>query len=120
MSILLCTGYIIIQLFDMERGYWILLTSLFVCQPNYSATKRRLALRIIGTIVGILIGLPLLNLIPSMEGQLTLIVISGLLFLCFAVVNMPKQHYLSHFSFCFVLTYWAKGLMLHFHGSLTH
>nr|WP_247605642.1 YccS family putative transporter [Providencia rettgeri] len=83
MSILLCTGYAIIQLFDMERGYWILLTSLFVCQPNYSATKRRLALRIIGTIVGILIGLPLLNLIPSIEGQLTLIVISGLLFFMF-------------------------------------
>lgn len=83
MSILLCTGYAIIQLFDMERGYWILLTSLFVCQPNYSATKRRLALRIIGTIVGILIGLPLLNIIPSIEGQLTLIVISGLLFFMF-------------------------------------
>ena len=83
MSILLCTGYAIIQLFDMERGYWILLTSLFVCQPNYSATKRRLALRIIGTIVGILIGLPLLNIIPSIEGQLTLIVVSGLLFFMF-------------------------------------
>lgn len=83
MSILLCVGYLIIQLFNLERGYWILLTSLFVCQPNYNATKRRLALRIIGTIVGILIGLPLLNFIPSMEGQLTLIVISGLLFFVF-------------------------------------
>ncbi|MEY0303147.1 YccS family putative transporter [Providencia manganoxydans] len=83
MSLLLCTGYAIIQLFDLERGYWILLTSLFVCQPNYNATKRRLALRIIGTIIGILVGLPLLNFIPSMEGQLTLIVISGLLFFVF-------------------------------------
>lgn len=83
MSLLLCTGYVIIQLFDLERGYWILLTSLFVCQPNYNATKRRLALRIIGTIIGILVGLPLLNFIPSMEGQLTLIVISGLLFFVF-------------------------------------
>ncbi|MBG5896227.1 TIGR01666 family membrane protein [Providencia stuartii] len=83
MSLLLCTGYLIIQLFDLERGYWILLTSLFVCQPNYSATKRRLALRIIGTLIGILVGLPLLKFVPSMEGQLTLIVISGLLFFVF-------------------------------------
>lgn len=59
------------------------MTSLFVCQPNYSATKRRLALRIIGTLIGILVGLPLLKFVPSMEGQLTLIVISGLLFFVF-------------------------------------
>lgn len=83
MSALLCTGYLIIQLFDLERGYWILLTSLFVCQPNYNATKRRLALRITGTLLGIAIGLPLLNIVPSIEGQLTLIVITGLLFFMF-------------------------------------
>lgn len=83
MSVLLCTGYLIIQLFDLERGYWILLTSLFVCQPNYNATKRRLALRIIGTLLGIAIGLPLLNIVPSIEGQLALIVVTGLLFFMF-------------------------------------
>ncbi len=83
MSLLLCTGYGFIQLTGLEHGYWILLTSLFVCQPNYNATKRRLALRIIGTIVGIIIGLPLLWLIPSVEGQLILIVVSGVLFFAF-------------------------------------
>ncbi|MGQ7199369.1 FUSC family protein, partial [Escherichia sp. HC-TM1] len=31
----------------MHHGYWILLTSLFVCQPNYNATRHRLKLRII-------------------------------------------------------------------------
>ena len=83
LTVLLCTGYAFIQLFDLDRGYWILLTSLFVCQPNYNATKRRLALRILGTIAGILIGLPILYFVPSMEGQLILIVISGLLFFVF-------------------------------------
>jgi uncharacterized membrane protein (TIGR01666 family) len=90
MSVLLCTGYTIIQLFDLQRGYWILLTSLFVCQPNYSATRRRLALRVIGTLAGILIGLPLLYLVPSVEGQLLLIVISGVLF--FAFRNVQYAH----------------------------
>ncbi|MEI9699028.1 YccS family putative transporter [Moellerella wisconsensis] len=83
LSILLCFGYAFIQLFDLNRGYWILLTSLFVCQPNYNATKRRLALRIIGTLAGVLIGLPILYFVPSIEGQLVLIVISGLLFFVF-------------------------------------
>ncbi|WP_237385228.1 YccS family putative transporter [Xenorhabdus sp. Sc-CR9] len=90
MSALLCTGYAIIQLFDLQRGYWILLTSLFVCQPNYSATRRRLALRVTGTLAGILLGLPILYFVPSIEGQLVLIVISGVLF--FAFRNSQYTH----------------------------
>ncbi|WP_158784260.1 YccS family putative transporter [Pantoea sp. BAV 3049] len=83
MSLLLCAGYTFIQLTGLEHGYWILLTSLFVCQPNYNATKRRLALRIAGTLAGIVIGLPLLWLVPSVEGQLVMIVLSGVLFFAF-------------------------------------
>lgn len=90
MSALLCGGYALIQLTHMQHGYWILLTSLFVCQPNYNATRRRLALRIIGTLAGILIGIPVLYFVPSLEGQLTLIVISGVLF--FAFRNVQYAH----------------------------
>ncbi len=42
LSITLTLGYAIIQGFGIERGYWILLTTLFVCQPNYAATKQKL------------------------------------------------------------------------------
>jgi Predicted membrane protein len=72
MSLVLCVGYAFIQITGLHRGYWILLTSLFVCQPNYNATRRRLALRIGGTLAGIAIGLPVLWLVPSIEGQLIL------------------------------------------------
>lgn len=87
LSLLLCGGYALIQITDMRHGYWILLTSLFVCQPNYNATRRRLALRIIGTLAGILIGLPVLYFVPALEGQLILIVISGVLFFAFRHVQ---------------------------------
>lgn len=87
MSLLLCLGYGIIQATGVQHGYWILLTSLFVCQPNYSATRRRLALRIIGTLAGIVLGLPLLWLVPSVEGQLILIVVTGVLFFAFRHVQ---------------------------------
>lgn len=87
MSVVLCAGYALIQITHMEHGYWILLTSLFVCQPNYNATRRRLALRIIGTLAGILIGLPILYFVPSLEGQMILIVISGVLFFAFRTVQ---------------------------------
>ncbi|WP_058913138.1 YccS family putative transporter [Entomohabitans teleogrylli] len=90
MSLVLCLGYAIIQVTGMHHGYWILLTSLFVCQPNYNATRRRLALRIIGTLAGIALGIPMLLLVPSIEGQLTLIVITGVLF--FAFRNVQYAH----------------------------
>lgn len=90
MSLVLCVGYAFIQFTGLQHGYWILLTSLFVCQPNYSATRRRLALRIIGTLVGVAVGLPLLWLVPSLEGQLILLVITGVLF--FAFRNVQYAH----------------------------
>lgn len=90
MSVVLCTGYALIQLTGMDHGYWILLTSLFVCQPNYNATRHRLALRIIGTLAGVAIGLPILLFVPSLEGQLILLVVTGVLF--FAFRNVQYAH----------------------------
>jgi uncharacterized membrane protein (TIGR01666 family) len=90
MSLVLCAGYAFIQLTGLNHGYWILLTSLFVCQPNYNATRHRLALRIIGTLVGVALGVPVLLLVPSLEGQLALIVITGVLF--FAFRNVQYAH----------------------------
>nr|WP_159063741.1 YccS family putative transporter [Thaumasiovibrio occultus] len=76
----LLAGYATIQLLNLERGYWILLTTLFVCQQSYSATRQRLRERITGTLLGLLAGLPLLLLVPTMEGQLVFVVISGVMF----------------------------------------
>ncbi|WP_058959661.1 YccS family putative transporter [Type-E symbiont of Plautia stali] len=90
MSLVLCVGYAFIQITGLHRGYWILLTSLFVCQPNYNATRRRLALRIGGTLAGIAIGLPVLWLVPSIEGQLILIVLSGVLFFAFRQIQYAQ------------------------------
>lgn len=63
-----------------KNGYWILLTSLFVCQMSYFATKSRLKLRTLGTLLGVILGIPVLYLVPSIEGQLLLIVIFGVAF----------------------------------------
>lgn len=79
-SIVLFIGYIFVQITQIQYGYWILLTALFVSQPNFNATKRRLRLRIVGTLVGIILGYAILYFIPSIEGQLLLLVLSGVLF----------------------------------------
>ena len=79
-SLVLFIGYIFVQITNIQYGYWILLTALFVSQPNFNATKRRLYLRIVGTLVGIILGYAILYFIPSIEGQLLLLVFCGVLF----------------------------------------
>lgn len=80
LSVVLLIGYVFVQLTDIKYGYWVLLTALFVSQPNFNATKRRLRLRIIGTMAGILLGFLFLYFVPSVEGQLLLLILSGVLF----------------------------------------
>ncbi|UKA30121.1 YccS family putative transporter [Photobacterium damselae] len=87
MAIALTVGYGCIQFLHLERGYWILLTTLFVCQPNYSATRQKLVQRVIGTLGGLLAGIPLLYLFPGQEGQLVLMILAGVLFFAFRMVR---------------------------------
>ena len=87
LAIALTVGYGLIQWFQLQPGYWVLLTTLFVCQPGYSATRRKLIQRVAGTLSGLLIGIPLLYLFPGDEGQLVLMVISGTLFFAFRTVR---------------------------------
>lgn len=87
LSTALTLGYCVIQLFNIEQGYWILLTTLFVCQPNFSATRLKLVDRTFGTILGLFIGVFLLTMFSSQEGQLLLIVLSGVAFFAFRLNN---------------------------------
>ncbi|WP_301098716.1 YccS family putative transporter [Otariodibacter sp.] len=74
---------VIAEIFYVEQAYWILLTALLVCQPNYSATKKRLVQRVIGTILGVVVGLSFPYLSPTLGAQLGLIVASSSLFFFF-------------------------------------
>ncbi|OBT13687.1 TIGR01666 family membrane protein [Vibrio sp. UCD-FRSSP16_10] len=87
LSLALTAGYAIIELFSIEHGFWILLTTLFVCQHNFSSTKQKLFHRISGTFAGLIIGVIMLSLIPDVEGQLFVIVISSVLFFAFRLQN---------------------------------
>ncbi|MDW1150909.1 YccS family putative transporter [Mannheimia haemolytica] len=86
--VLLCSAIVPILGFD-SKGYWILLTAIFVCQPNYTATKTRLIQRVIGTIFGVLVGgsFELFNVTLSLEAQLGLIVLTGSLYTFFRLVH---------------------------------
>ncbi|WP_434360868.1 YccS family putative transporter [Parasalinivibrio latis] len=83
LSVVLVAGYAILQGLQLERGYWILLTILFVCQPSYSATRSKLVERVIGTVAGLLVGIPLLYFFSDPLSQIVLMVITGVMFFAF-------------------------------------
>lgn len=82
LSIVVFLCCLLVEIFNLqlERGYWILLTAIFVCQPNYSATKVRLKQRIIGTVLGVLVGSFLPYMTSTIEAKLAIVVISSTLF----------------------------------------
>ena len=61
-------------------GFWILLTIVFVCQPQYGATLTRLMERIAGTVLGLVIGWALLKLFPEELAQAAFTVVAGVSF----------------------------------------
>ncbi|WGE89264.1 YccS family putative transporter [Actinobacillus arthritidis] len=88
LSVVVFACSLVVQLLNLDgKGYWILLTAVFVCQPNYSATKKRLIQRIIGTVLGVFIGFLFQYFSPSLEAQLGLISITGSLYYFFRVSN---------------------------------
>lgn len=68
---------------NVNVGYWILLTAIFVCQPNYSATKARLVQRIAGTVAGVLVGTMLPYLPLTLEIKLLIVMLTTTLFFLF-------------------------------------
>jgi YccS/YhfK family integral membrane protein len=75
----LLAGLIVMRLTHPQHGYWILLTTLFVCQPSYHATWRVLLQRVGGTIVGLIAGWAVLHSMTPVW-QLPLLVLTGVVF----------------------------------------
>lgn len=80
MAIALSVGYGLMKLVHADNGYWILLTTAFVCRPNYGATRLRLIQRIAGTLVGLGLTWALMQLFPTQQVQLLLALAAALLF----------------------------------------
>ena len=79
-ALALIAGYALLKLVHPENGYWILLTIVFVCRPNFGATRLRLVQRIAGTLLGLGVTWALMQLFPGTGLQLLLALAAALLF----------------------------------------
>ena len=80
MAVALVVGFAAISLFNFQNGSWVLLTIVFVCRPNFGATRQRLAQRIAGTLAGLVLTWALLQLFQDLHSQLLIALLSALLF----------------------------------------
>jgi len=106
--------YAMVHLIHPNQGYWIMLTTVFVCQPGYGATRRKLGQRIIGTAVGLTIGWALFDLFPNPVVQSLFAILAGLVFF----VNRTTRYTVATAGitlmvlFCFNQTGDGYGLFL--------
>jgi len=82
-SLALAVGFVGMGFLHAEHGYWVLLTTLFVCQPSYGATRRRVLERIAGTFCGLVAGWAVLQLFPDLLLQSAFAVAAGMTFFAF-------------------------------------
>lgn len=83
LSAALTAGYALLNLLNLPQGYWVLLTTMFVCRPNFSSTWIRLGQRIGGTVAGLLASTLFISAFPHPLAQLALVVVSGVAFFVF-------------------------------------
>ncbi|WP_430388815.1 YccS family putative transporter [Dyella sp. 20L07] len=89
LAVALLVGYGVLHLIHPRHGYWILLTTLLVCQPSYGATQRRLVQRVAGTVTGLILGWATLRLVPQLPWQMPLIIASGVMFFAARLRRYP-------------------------------
>jgi YccS/YhfK family integral membrane protein len=80
LSLSLMVGFVIMKIIGDPHGYWILLTIVFVSQPQYAATQTRLMQRVEGTVIGLALGWAVIQLFPGDFIQATLLVLAGAVF----------------------------------------
>ncbi|MEN9893447.1 MAG: family rane protein, partial [Pseudomonadota bacterium] len=88
LALALCAGFALMTATADPHGYWTLLTIVFVSQPHYAATLKRLGQRLTGTLVGLAVGWALVRLFPDDLAGSVLTALSGALFL-----GTRRSHY---------------------------
>ncbi len=80
LSLSLMLGFAVMQATSDPHGYWIMLTIVFVSQPQYAATQTRLLQRAQGTALGLAMGWVAVQIFPGAFIQAGLLVLGGAVF----------------------------------------
>ena len=81
-------GYLVSKLFFTgHHSYWVLMTSMLMLKPSFSLTRQRNYQRVLGTLIGGIIGVTILLVLPNRPAQFALLVVFMLVAYSFARRN---------------------------------
>jgi len=88
MTLACLVGYVVSKFFlHGHHGYWILMTTTYMLKPAFSLTKQRNYQRILGTVVGGVIGVGILLLVKDTTAQFVLLVLLMVVAYSFQRIN---------------------------------
>ncbi|MBU2951850.1 FUSC family protein [Tamlana agarivorans] len=94
LTVTMLIGFIIGNMIEMQQPYWILLTIVVIMRPSYSLTKERTKHRVIGTLIGAIVGVCIVFIT---QNTIIYAIIAGLsLIIGFSLV---KQNYRNGAAF---------------------
>lgn len=108
LTLTMLTGLLVGKFFEFENAYWILLTIVVIMRPGYGLTKQRSTHRVVGTVIGGILGIVALIVIDSN------IVLSIL-----AIVSMLMGYWLSGIDYKVGVTFVTFYVIL-IYGLLTN
>ncbi len=107
----LLAGYALYQSLHIPKGAWILLTTLFVSLPTFSETRRRLIQRVAGTTGGVAAAILIIQILPTVPGQVLLLFAASYLFFRFKQSNYSLAVvFVTIFVFCIFNLISAEGV----------
>ena len=87
LSISFAVGFILVKTFPLDKGAWVMLTSLFVSQITYVDTRRRLFQRILGTASGVVLAAVLHHIFTNTAAHVILMLGSAFAFFYWLKIN---------------------------------
>lgn len=86
-ALALLTGYLIAKGFNLGHANWLLLTILVILKPAFSLTKKRNTDRLIGTVIGLVLGALAMLYINNHQVLLVMMILFMLLGFAFSKTN---------------------------------
>ena len=66
LTVVMLVGFVLGEFIHLQKSYWILLTLVVIMRPSYGLTKERSLNRVVGTIIGALVGVGVILLTQNM------------------------------------------------------
>ncbi|WP_193854501.1 FUSC family protein [cf. Phormidesmis sp. LEGE 11477] len=108
LAILITLSQLLSVLLPIPRGYWITLTVLFALKPNYGGTAQTIGQRVLGTVIGGVVGIILVMVIHSPLALILLLLLS--LFAAIALRPLSYSLFIMMLTLGIVVLFEAAGI----------